>query len=327
MEMVIVSVSLFFLSQSWFSRPPLFVLFSLLPFVSLVSLVSLVSGRFSFFFFSPLHLCLSVHLGFLVFLSSLLHLCLFNVSRALFPVAVCLSPSRPTAMCLFTPVLLEERLEGIFPARKLASPATNTKHILQEKQYVQQDNHIFCNNEKFDYGTVDEASCSCRDNGSRPLSEPHPATKTYHERMTASVSPIPPSAERPQRNPKLQCGCKNTFPDDEAEAAAMTVTITMSIHHPSAQPFYLSTQSMEACCGKVRVSRGTVRVSCGEVRFSCNISCGKCLSVASFLVCARSRRTPEPRKDAYHGHGTTSQPILTFENQEEHFRIQRNTQP
>ena len=32
----------------------------------------------------------------------------------------------------------------------------------------------------------------------RPLSEPHPATKTYYERMTATA--IPPSAERPPWN-------------------------------------------------------------------------------------------------------------------------------
>ena len=42
--------------------------------------------------------------------------------------------------------------EGTFPVRKLASLATNTKHILQEKQYFQQEYHICCNNEMFNYG-------------------------------------------------------------------------------------------------------------------------------------------------------------------------------
>ena len=63
----------------------------------------------------------------------------------------------------------------------------------------------------------------------------NPATKTYYERMTASVSPIPPSAERPQCNQNRQhpVWYQNTFPDDET--TTMTITITMSIRHPLAQ--------------------------------------------------------------------------------------------
>ena len=104
-----------------------------------------------------------------------------------------------------------------------------------------------------------------------PLSEPRPATKTSYERMTATVFPTPPSAERPQsnRNRKNQVWFQNT--------TTMIITITLSICHPLAQLFCTSNQSMEGSCGQLRVS-------CGKVHISCTISCGEIHSVVGFLV-------------------------------------------
>ena len=67
----------------------------------------------------------------------------------------------------------------------------------------------------------------------------------------------------------------------------MIVTNMVSIRHPLAQPFCLSTQSMEASCGKFHVQCARVRVACGKVRVACNISRGKTPSVAGFLVALR----------------------------------------
>ena len=131
-----------------------------------------------------------------------------------------------------------------FAARKLASPATNTNKSFK-KSNIPSKRTVCSGTPKSSATGLSTRSIADAATRFRPLPEPHPAH------------------------------CRNTFPD--GETTTMIITITMSIRHPLAQPFCLSTQSIEAPCGKLtllvvnfRASCGQVCVACGQVRVSCH---------------------------------------------------------
>ena len=124
-----------------------------------------------------------------------------------------------------------ERSQGIFTARKLASPVTKTKQTLQDEQYPQQENYMFCNTEKF-----------------------------VSANLRLSTRPIAVAATRFCLG-HIHSHCRNTLPDDDDyndhDVNAPSVWLSL---------FWLTSQSMEASCGQLHVSCGKVCV-CERVRF------------------------------------------------------------
>ena len=181
-----------------------------------------------------------------------------------------------------------ERSQGIFPARKLASTATNTKtHPSRRAIFPARAPWILHQRKVRDcrQGQL----LLPRQGSSRCLSHVHSIAETLS-----------------QTN----------------KTAMMVTTITMSIRHPLAPLFCLSTQSMEASFGKMRVSCGifarlvwkSARCLWNSARFlqhllwENSIRCG-------FGECAeRGRRAPEPIRGTIANFASTI--IFSWEQQE-----------